>query len=429
MNENYWQTRWSDDQIRTLLLEQSRVFWESDTGIRRDKLADLQRAAHLPHAVVISGLRRVGKSTLLAQAAHQLGKESYYYLNFEDERFIGFQPEDANHLYQLLVELLGDRRVFLIDEIQNVPGWEHFVRRFMDMGFKFYITGSNASLLSSELGSLLTGRHIPIELYPFSFKEYLRFSGRTPANPEQLSTAEKGVLNSDLAAYLKAGGIPLAHRYPEIPLLRNLYDDILYRDIVSRYRIESPGALRELAFFLMSNPACPVSFNKLKAQLHLGSVNTIKSYFEYLGNSWLIFTTYQYDFSVKRQQIAPKKIYAIDSGLCSAVGFGFSANSGKLLENLAFLTLRQQFKEIYYYTTSAGHEIDFYIPQNRQLIQVCQDLKHPSTRERELRAISEAAQTIKVNDALILSSSNENDIVIQDIPVQIRSIAEWLINF
>jgi len=418
---------WSDDQIRMLLLEQSRAFWESDTGIRREKLADLERVAHLPHAVVISGLRRVGKSTLLAQMAHQLGRESFYYVNFEDERFIGFQPEDANHLYQLLVEFSGDRKVFLIDEIQNVPGWEHFVRRFMEMGFKFYITGSNASLLSSELGSLLTGRHIPIELFPFSFKEYLRFSGHTPVNPEQMSTAEKGMLNSDLAAYIEAGGIPIALRYPEIPLLRNLYDDVLYRDIGSRYRIESVGALRELAFFLISNPACPVSFNKLKAQLHLGSVNTVKSYIEYLENSWLIFTTHQYDFSVKRQQIAPKKIYAIDSGLCNAVGFGFSPNSGKLLENLVYLSLRQKFKEIYYFGTAGGHEIDFYIPENWQLIQVCQDMKHPSTRERELRAIGEAVQTIKVKSALILTNVNENDFTIQNIPVQVRSTAEWLL--
>jgi uncharacterized protein len=169
MNENLWKARWSEDQIKAMLLEQFDSFWKRDTGIPRDRLADLERASGLPHAVIVSGLRRVGKSTLLAQMAHKLGKEAFYYLNFEDDRFIGFQTEDANDLYQTLVELFGEHKIFVVDEIQNVSGWEHFVRRFMEMGFKFYITGSNASLLSRELGTRLTGRYVPIELFPFFF--------------------------------------------------------------------------------------------------------------------------------------------------------------------------------------------------------------------------------------------------------------------
>jgi hypothetical protein len=162
MNEIIWKDRWSKDQIRTILFEQSDFFWQRDPGIQREKLKDVQKASALPHAVILSGLRRVGKSTLLAQFAHTLGKEAYYYLNFEDDRFIGFQAQDANDLYQTLIEIFGERKIFIIDEIQNVDGWEHFVRRFIDLGFKFYISGSNAALLSRELGTRLTGRHIPI---------------------------------------------------------------------------------------------------------------------------------------------------------------------------------------------------------------------------------------------------------------------------
>ena len=132
----------------------------------------MEQAADLPHAVIVSGLRRVGKSTLLVQAAHKLGKDKFYYINFEDDRFLGFEAQDANYLYQILVELFGERKIFILDEVQNIPEWERFVRRFMDMGFKFYITGSNASLLSRELGTRLTGRYVPIELFPFSFKEF-----------------------------------------------------------------------------------------------------------------------------------------------------------------------------------------------------------------------------------------------------------------
>ena len=155
-----------------MLLEQFQAFWQRDTGIERTQLAQIERAAPLPHAVIISGLRRVGKSTLLAQLAHKLGENAFYYINFEDDRFLGFQAEDTNDLVQALVEVFGERRIFVVDEVQNVPGWEHFVRRLMDLGLKFYITGSNASLLSRELGSRLTGRYVPIELFPISFEEF-----------------------------------------------------------------------------------------------------------------------------------------------------------------------------------------------------------------------------------------------------------------
>ncbi len=410
-----------------MLLEQFDSFWKRETGISRDRLADVERAASLPHAVIISGLRRVGKSTLLAQLAHQSGKDAFYYLNFEDDRFLGFQAEDANDLYQLLVELFGERKTFIIDEIQNITGWEHFVRRFMEMGFKFYITGSNASLLSRELGTRLTGRYVPIELFPFSFREFLAFRRQPLPNLQRMTTADKGVLKSALNTYLQLGGIPEALKYPELPLLRNLYDDVLYRDIAARYRLEALNSLKELAFFLMSNPGGSLSFNKLKEQFHLGSVNTIKSYIDYMQNSWLVFTLNLYDFSVKRQQIAPKKIYTIDSGLTNAVGFGFSPKSGKLLENLVFLTLRQRFSEVYYYTTRGGYEVDFYLPKDQQLVQVTQNLDAPGVRERELRALTDAVQTLKVKQALILTDENQNSLQVNDVPVEVRSTAEWLL--
>ena len=428
MNENPWKARWSEDQIKAMLLEQFDSFWKRDTGIPRDRLAEVEQAAGLPHAVIVSGLRRVGKSTLLAQMAHKLGKDTFYYLNFEDDRFIGFQAEDANDLYQTLVELFGERKIFVVDEIQNVSGWEHFVRRFMEMGFKFYITGSNASLLSRELGTRLTGRYVPIELFPFSFHEFLEFRGLQAPDLQRMTTADKGVLKSAPGAYRQMGGIPEALKYPEVPLLRSLCDDVLYRDIATRYHLEAVTALKELAFYLMSNPAGLVSFNKLKEQFHLGSVNTIKSYIEYLENSWLVFSLNRYDFSVKRQQIAPKKIYCIDSGLSNAVGFGFSPNTGKLLENLVFLTVRQHSREIFYYTTPSGYEIDFYLPEEQQLVQVTQNLNAAATRERELRALTEAVQSVKVKSALILTESNDDALEVNGVPVEVRSIAEWLLN-
>ena len=198
----------SKDQIKAMLLEQQQAFWQRETGIERRRLGEIEHAMPLPHAVVISGLRRVGKSTLLAQFAHRLGEERFYYVNFEDDRFLGFQAEDANDLYQALVELFGERKVFIIDEVQNVTGWEHFVRRFMDQGIKFFITGSNASLLSRELGTRLTGRYIAVELFPFSFTEFLRFKGYNIPDLTRLTTIETAQLQQTLNEYLSLGGIP-----------------------------------------------------------------------------------------------------------------------------------------------------------------------------------------------------------------------------
>lgn len=426
MNENYWRNRWSRDQIRAMLLEQAQGFWKRDTGIPRDQLAQLVRAAPLPHAVIISGLRRAGKSTLLAQLAHQLDGP-FYYINFEDERFLGFEASDANDLYGLLVELFGERSIFVIDEIQNIPGWEHFVRRFMDIGLKFYITGSNASLLSRELGSRLTGRYVPVELLPFSFNEFLRFRGHTMPDPARMTTTDAAHLRSQLDEYIRLGGLPESLKYPELPLARTLYDDVLYRDIATRYRLGDVTALKELAFYLMSNPANLVSFNKLKDQFRLGSVNTVKSYVEYLENSWLIFTTRVYDYSVKRQQVAPKKVYAIDTGLAGAVGFFFSPNTGRLLENVVFLALRRQTQEIFYYTTPGGFEVDFYLPEQRMLVQVAQNLDQSGVREREVRALRDGMSALGIERGLILTEANVEPIQQDGLTIEIRSLAQWLI--
>lgn len=427
MNDNRWCARWARDQIKSQLIEQLDAFWRHDTGIERSQLTELIRAAPLPHAVVVSGLRRAGKSTLLAQMAHHLGEGKFYYLNFEDERFLGFEAEDANDLWGLLVEWFGERGTFVIDEIQNVPGWERFVRRFMDMGLKFYVSGSNASLLSRDLGSRLTGRHVPVELFPFSFPEFLTFRGYAAPDMARMKTLDSARLQGYLGEYLELGGIPEPLKYPEIPLARALYDDVLYRDIATRHRITDVRALRELAYYLMSNPANLVSFNKLKTQLRLGSVNTVRSYFDHLEDSWLLFTTNVYDFSVKRQQVAPKKVYVIDTGLANAVGFSFSPNTGRLLENAVFLALRRRTREVFYYTSPGGFEVDFYLPATRELIQVAQNLAQPATRDREVRALIDAMRGLGLSRGLILTDVNAEPQRIDGLTIETRSIAEWLL--
>jgi len=241
-----------------------------------------------------------------------------------------------------------------------------------------------------------------------------------------LTTVDQARLQQYLNEYRERGGLPEALKYPELDLARTLYHDVLYRDITTRYHIEAVSALQELAFYLMSNPASLVSFNKLKTQLGLGSVNTVKNFFEYLENSWLVFTLKTFDFKVKRQQIAPKKVYCIDNGLVRAVGFAFSPNTGKLLENLVYLALRRSTSDLYYVTTSTGQEVDFFLPAQRQLIQVSQNLDQPATREREVRALSVALRELKLTRGLILAERNAPAIEMQGLTIEIRSAAEWL---
>jgi hypothetical protein len=242
-----------------------------------------------------------------------------------------------------------------------------------------------------------------------------------------MTTVEMARLQKNLDEYLQLGGIPEPLKYPELPLLRTLYDDILYRDIAARYHIEEVRALKELAFYLMSNPTAQVSFNKLKEQLRLGSVNTIKNYIEYLENSWLIFSMNVYDYSVKRQQIAAKKVFSIDTGLANAIGFQISANTGKLMENAVYLALRRESREIYYYATPAGYQVDFFRPEAGQLVQVAQSMDNPTTREREVRALVDALKALNLSSGLILTDANAETITGEGLTITIRSLAEWLL--
>ena len=238
-------------------------------------------------------MRRSGKSTLLKEIKTSFYKnKTVYYFNFEDEHLINFTVEDFNLLYETFIELFGKHKTFFFDEIQNIKGWELFVRRMYDRGFKFILTGSNSSMLSRELGSRLTGRYISIELYPFSFKEYLLFKKITP--PPHILTEERALIKSAFNDYLKNGGIPEYLIYNNNELLKTLYENILYRDILVRYGLNDEKSLKELAHYIFSNYATEISYNKLKAMLNVGSLNTVKNYVHYLENSYLVFTIPKY---------------------------------------------------------------------------------------------------------------------------------------
>ncbi len=419
----------SVERISSVLKEQHDTFSKFDLGTPREILPEIAVGLATPKIIVITGLRRVGKSTLLAQIAQTQLSENFFFVNFEDERLLSFTADQFDHLHEALIGLFGQRKIFLFDEIQNVPEWERFIRRLHDQGYQFIITGSNSSLLSQELGTRLTGRSLRYELFPFSFTEYIRFhSVELPKTPT-LTTSERGALLKHSREYLVKGGIPDALKYPQLDILKTLYDDVLYRDIAARYGIDNVRSLQELAFYLISNPASDISFNKLKANLKLGSVNTVKKFINYLENAWLFFTINKYAYSVKEQQIAAKKIFSIDTGMLNSVGFSFSKNIGKLMENLVFLQLRRHHRDIYYYKTQQNHEVDFYVPSEQLAIQVTQELSDEETRLRELRSLVEFSGEKKEQNRLqIVSLVDKETITTDGSTVEVVPLYEWLLS-
>ncbi len=417
--------------LKSLVLEQKKALMAEESGVPREKYVELMTHLPIPHALIIAGLRRAGKSTLLLQLIKNEYQWDVYYFNLEDERLIGFTVQDFNTLHEIMMELYGERKVFFLDEIQNIPEWERFVRRLQNEKIKFIITGSNASLLSKELGTKLTGRHIQIELFPYSFKEFLNYHAIPHNEHSLLITSERALLKKQFNDYMQYGGIPeyVTYRLPHI--LTTLYENIIYKDIIVRYEIHAVRAFRELSIYLMSNVGTLISYTKLKNVLHLGSVNTVKNYIHYLENSYLILTIDSYAYSVLKQTISQKKIYAIDTGLIHAMSIQFSRNSGKHLENMVFLELRRRYALIFYYRTKHNLEVDFVIQQDKNttmLIQVCESLVNEKTRQRELTALTTAMSELGINKGMILTL-DESEIIEfpQNQVITVIPVYQWLI--
>ena len=415
--------------LKEVVVEQRDFILKKEYGVERECLVNIAKQVKSSHVVAISGLRRSGKSTLLKQIMQKYYQNDGYYLNFEDERLLEFTASDFNFLFEILIELYGEKKVFFFDEIQNIPKWELFVRRMHDRGYKFFITGSNASLLSREIGTRLTGRYLPVQLFPFSFNEFLLFNGEQIDSLSLLKTSTRGRLKRFFNRYLMWGGMPEYLKYKNADLLKGVYEDILYRDIVARYDIKEVKILRELGLYFMSNTGALFSYNRLKQSLGLGSVNTAKSYCDYLENSFLVYAVNQFSYSVKKQIQNAKKAYVIDNGILEAVAFRFSQNRGKYLENLVHVELRRRGLDVYYYKTSGGFEVDFVLKNGRkivELVQVASSLSKKAVKDREIRALTEACKELKTKNILILTENDEEVIRAKGIKIEVKPVYKWL---
>lgn len=368
---------------------------KKDDGYKRDLLSKLPSDL-VHHALIISGIRRCGKSTLLRQQINELAEDSFF-LNFDTPKLYNFELKDFE-LLDVIINQNGQKILFF-DEIQVVSGWELYVRQKLDEGFRVVVTGSNASLLSKELGTKLTGRHVTKELFPFSYNEFCAYHGIL-ANETSISR------------YLLTGGFPEFVKTQNQDILATLIDDILYRDIAVRHNIRDVKSLKRLLIFLASNVANLVSATKLTQTIGIKSSATVLDYFSFFEQSYLIQLMPKFSYSYKVQLVNPRKIYFIDNGLLDAISASFNKDLGRKLENMVFWEFRRLQKELYYYNEN-GKECDFVVCKNNipeQLVQVCYDLnKENETREQQ--ALFEAMDFFKLDKATIVTF-NQRDVIL-----------------
>ena len=398
------------DTLKNIIETQRWELNAFDPGVER-KESNLVDTS-LPYAIIISGIRRCGKSTLLHQLLGKLN--SFYYLNFEDTRLIGFEAQDFEKLDEAFDELYGEAEFYLFDEIQNVENWEIFVRSRLDRRKKFIITGSNASLLSRELGTRLTGRHVDIELFPFSFEEMLLF-GQIKGSADTFDE------------YLFNGGFPEYLKFRKPYLLRELLNDILQRDIVARHNIRDSRSLRAMAVYLLTNAGKVFSYNGLRRMFDLGSTNTAISYVSYLEDSYLIFTVPKFDYSMKKQIVNERKVYSVDNGLSVANSASLTRDRGRMLENAVFVALRRSHREIYYFRERG--ECDFLIKEGNALseaIQVTYELNEDN-KDREINGLLETLSKFDLVGGLILTHSQEDRFTIDGREITVLPVWKWML--
>lgn len=408
--------------LKTILADQQSLSW-SERYIRRE-IPDSYLNG--PDILVISGIRRCGKSTLLQQI-RESKKERDYFLNFDDERLVHMTAADLQLLHETFMELFGVQTNFYFDEIQNVPGWERFVRRLHDAGNKVFVTGSNATMLSRELGTHLTGRYLPFELFPFSFREFLKFSGHSLSSLEQHSSHGRSLIQKWFLEYFNKGGFPgfLSSGNPET--LKSLYQSILYRDVMVRNHLTSEKEMLELVYYLASNIARPTTNSSLALTIGVKNATTIRNYLGFLENTYLLFQLHAFDYSVKKQLRNPRKTYFIDIALVRTLGFLFSDESGRLLENLVFIELKRRGLDIYYH--KGKKECDFVIRHGTgvsQAIQVCHTLDSQETRNRELAGLLDAMTVYNLAEGRILTASTEEKFTSAKGTILIQPVWKWL---
>lgn len=427
------------DKIRELLLEHKERFLSRQGLVARDVQADTERYLSQKEIVLITGVRRGGKSSLMRLVCDDVRKKgtvpvaNLLYLNFEDERFVGFTVKDFELLYETYLETEAPRgrKYFFLDEIQNIEGWEKWVNRLYEFeDVKIFVTGSNAAMLGSEISTALTGRNRQIRNWPFSFREFLAFKG-FHVDEKTLFRRERRVeIKRFFRHYLQTGGFPEVLRIGDPTLLEQYFKDIIYRDVIARYSIRNIREIKELALYLASNAGTIQSYKNIRGLIGVKSLNTVRNYLQALEDVFLFFSVDLFAYSVKRQIYNPSKVYSIDTALSRSISFAFSQNFGRAYENVVFLELLRRNQDVYYWKSAKGREVDFIVKKGRRIdkaIQVTLSLSDTKVKARELLGLRDAGEELKPGQLLILTEDEEGKETVDGVEVTVVPVYKWLL--
>lgn len=416
------------------ILKEWNPWWENKElikeleGKHRPLYEDLIDSVNIKEITIIVGVRRSGKSTLMYQIIDNLLEkiepEQILFVNLEDKKLTQLSLEDIYNSYR--ENLNPDKKAYIfLDEIHRKKDWESWIRKKYDLNTndKFVISGSCSYLLKKEYSTLLTGRNLTFEVFPLSFKEYLLFNNINISKNIVLDRT-KNVIFNNLKKYLNFGGFPeiffKSEKY-KIKVLEQYFDDILYKDIIDRYNLNSQRA-KDLALFLITNFTNAISLRNLRNSLGI-SYDTIKDYLSYYKEAFLFFTLDHFSYSFKEQKTIASKVYCIDNGLRNAVSFKFSADEGKLVENLVFLELKKKQKDIYYW--KGKNEIDFIVKNRNESLVGINVSYTDKISEREIKGLLEFKKEFnKIKELIIITK----DLSKEENGIKFIPLWRWLLN-
>jgi len=417
-----WNPWWADVKLISEL-----------SGIRRSITEKITTTMTLLHIKDIIGVRRSGKTTTMYQIIDTLFNQK---INPQNILFINFDDPDINatsseQLEKTIEQLNPHISHVFFDEIQQKKEWERWVRTLYDTKKyqQLFISGSSASLLTKDVGCVLSGRHITFIVYPFSFKEYLLFVNWEKFTPDYLEY-KKNTLLHHLNTYIQGGGYPEVigkNDFQRKLILTNIYNDIISRDIASRYNA-SYEITQKISYYLMSNIGKEFSFRSIAHATGL-SIETIEKYLNFLKESFLIFTLDVFSYKTKIQFKQNKKVYSIDTGLRNAVSFKFSEDYGRLSENLVFIELKRREKNVYYWKNNKA-EVDFIVTEGNKpndLIQVCWDTSNEKTKKREINSLVDGLQTFNLQKGFIITKDYENQETVDKKTIEFVPLWKWLL--
>lgn len=415
--------------------------------------AILLRDAHLEeyiHAtprkiVVVTGFRRSGKTYLMLKLISNLllekSKKEVIYLNFEDERI----PRDTKFLSDLMPSIKEtfslEPEFLFLDEVQDMPDWSRWLRRIYDTyDVQIFVTGSSSKVSSHEIPTELRGRCLEIKVFPLSFKEFLTFKGmHIDRESVQYSENERATVVKALDEFLYYGGMPevvLAPEEKKIELLQQYYNTVVSKDIAERFRIRNDEALRTLLRLLINSNRYSISkiYNTLKSMGNAVGKTSLANYIRYIESSYFLISVPVLSPKIKDQMQCPRQIYLIDNGFISALSTRFSKNSGRLYENAVALELLRRSDydtTIHYWKDRFGKEVDFAVKTGtevRQLIQVCYEIAHPETKERETSAIVRASKELECDNLLVITGDYEGTEQVHNKTIQFIPLWKWLLS-